>query len=56
MTAGRFRAFLGVAMVFLGLVQATLYGVQHEWVPTGLGVLFALLGGAYCWAEVYAAA
>ena len=43
-------------MVVLGLVQITLSSVQHEWVPTGLGVLFALLGGVYCWAEVYAAA
>lgn len=41
-------------MIVLGLVQAALFAVQSEWIPTALGFFYSLLGAGYIWAEVYA--
>lgn len=50
------KTIIGIAMVGMGLVQASLYAVQSEWIPTGLGIFFSLLGIVYLWAEVYSTA
>ncbi|WP_157972460.1 hypothetical protein [Saliphagus sp. LR7] len=50
------KTAIGIAMVGIGLVQVSLYAVQSEWVPTGLGVFISLLGIVYLWAEVYSTA
>ncbi|MEZ3168528.1 hypothetical protein ABNG02_14490 [Halorubrum ejinorense] len=47
------RTIIGIAMVGMGLVQASLFAVQSEWIPTGLGIFFSVLGIVYLWAEVY---
>lgn len=49
----RQRTLIGGAMIVLGLVQAALFAVQSEWIPTALGILYSVLGIAYLWAEVY---
>ena len=49
------RAIIGVLMVGVGLVQAALFAVQADWIPTALGMIYSLLGVAYLWIEVYAA-
>lgn len=55
MASRRLKTIFGVAMVGMGVVQASLYAVQNEWVFIGFGVFYSLLGIAYLWAEVYAA-
>ncbi len=50
------KTAIGIAMVGIGLVQVSLYAVQSEWIPTGLGVFISLLGIVYLWAEVYSTA
>lgn len=50
----RLKTLIGVAMIGLGLIQASLYIVQNEWIPTGLGLLYSVIGIAYLWVEVYA--
>jgi len=50
------KTFIGIGMVGMGLVQASLFAVQSEWIPTGLGILFSLLGIVYLWAEIYSPA
>jgi hypothetical protein len=49
------KRVIGIAMVGMGLVQASLFAVQGEWIPTGLGIFYSLLGIVYVWAEVYTA-
>jgi len=46
------KTITGVAMVVMGVAQASLFAVQSEWIPTGLGIFFSLLGIVYLWAEV----
>ena len=53
MASRQLRTIIGVAMVGIGLVQAFLYAVQTEWIPTGLGIIYSLIGIGYLWAEVY---
>lgn len=53
MASRQFKTIIGGAMVGMGLVQASLFAVQSESIPTGLGILYSLLGIAYLWAEVY---
>lgn len=54
MASTRVKMVIGCAMIGLGLVQAALYLGDADWVPAGLGVLYAALGVAYLWAEVSA--
>lgn len=49
----RLRTLIGAAMIGLGLVQTSLYGVQGEWIPSVFGLLFTSIGVAYLWGEVY---
>lgn len=51
----RLKALIGVAMVGLGLFQAGSFALQSEWLPMVLGLLYAAIGTAYLWAEVYTA-
>ena len=53
MALRRHRALIGAGMVIVGLVQVVLFAVESRWLPTGLGTLYAGLGVAYLWAEVY---
>jgi hypothetical protein len=55
MESGYLKTIIGGAMVGIGLVQASLFAVQSESIPTGVGILYSLLGVAYLWAEVYTA-
>lgn len=55
MASRQFKTIIGIAMVGIGLVQVSLYAVQSEWLPTGLGAFYSLLGIVYLWAEVYTA-
>ncbi|MUV85400.1 hypothetical protein GJ631_02060 [Natronomonas sp. CBA1123] len=51
----RLRTLIGIAMVSLGLVQ-TVSGVLQDNLPFAtFGFLYALIGVAYLWAEVYSA-
>ena len=50
------KTIIGIVMVGMGLVQASLFAVQSEWIPTSLGIFFSLLGIVYLWAEVYSTA
>jgi hypothetical protein len=51
----RLRTLIGLAMVSLGLVQ-TISGVVQDNLPFAIfGFLYALIGVAYLWAEVYSA-
>lgn len=50
----RLKTLIGLAMVGIGLVQVGLFARESEWIPTGLGLLYAGIGIAYLWAEVYA--
>lgn len=52
MATRRTRSIIGLAMIALGVVQASLYGLQSEWIPTALGGVYTLLGVVYLWAEV----
>ena len=52
----RRNALIGLAMVALGLVQAGSYVVRSDWVFSFFGLLYALIGVGYLWAEVYAPA
>lgn len=54
MKPSRLKTLIGVAMIGLGLVQAILYARQSEWIALALGLLYAGIGMAYLWAEVYA--
>ncbi|SDR02851.1 hypothetical protein SAMN05216278_3335 [Halopelagius longus] len=49
------NTIFGIAMVVVGLVQAALFAKQSQWVPTGLGIFYSLLGIVYLWTEVYTA-
>ena len=49
------KTLIGVAMVGLGLVQAGAFALQSKWLPMVLGLLYAVIGTAYLWAEVYTA-
>ncbi|MBZ6493466.1 hypothetical protein [Natrinema longum] len=49
----RHRAIIGVAMVLLGLVQAGSSVVGSDWQFAVFGLLYALIGIGYLWAEVY---
>lgn len=49
------KTIIGGAMVGMGLVQASFFAVQSEWIGVGLGILYSLLGIAYLWTEVYTA-
>lgn len=49
------RTIIGVLMIGIGLLQASLYAIQTEWIPTILGIIYSLLGIAFLWAEVYTA-
>ena len=51
----RLKALIGVAMIGLGLFQAGSFALQSEWLPMVLGLLYAAIGTAYLWAEVYTA-
>lgn len=53
MASRQLKTVFGVAMMGMGVVQASLYAMQNEWVFIGLGVFYSLLGIAYLWAEVY---
>lgn len=50
------KVIIGIVMIGVGLVQAALFTVQSEWIPTGLGLSFSLLGVMYLWTEVYSTA
>lgn len=51
----RLKTTVGLAMVGLGFVQATLFGLQSDWVATGFGLAYAVIGMLFLWAEVYTA-
>ena len=51
----RLKTLIGVAMVGLGLFQAGSFALQSDWLPMVLGLLYAAIGTAYLWAEVYTA-
>ena len=42
-------------MVGIGVVQASLFAIQAEWIPTLLGVIYSVLGIAFLWVEVITA-
>ncbi len=49
----RLRTLLGLAMVGLGALQTAIFALQGELIPMALGFLFALIGVAYLWVQVY---
>ena len=51
----RLKTLIGVAMVGLGIFQAGSFFLQSDWLPMVLGLLYAAIGTAYLWAEVYTA-
>lgn len=53
MASKRLKTMIGIAMVGVGVVQAALFTLQQEWFPMILGLLYAGIGVAFLWAEVY---
>ncbi|MCY4732104.1 hypothetical protein KY092_16195 [Natronomonas gomsonensis] len=49
----RLRTLIGIAMVSLGLVQTVSGVVQDNFPFAVFGFLYALIGVAYLWTEVY---
>lgn len=49
----RRRTVISAAMVVLGLVQAVWGALQSEVIYSLLGSVYAFIGIAYFWAEVY---
>ena len=47
----RLKALLGIAMIAVGLFQPGLFARQDEWMATGLGILYPVIGIAYLWAD-----
>ncbi|MFB1064300.1 hypothetical protein [Natrinema sp. H-ect4] len=54
MVEKKHKAIIGVAMVLLGLAQASSYVVQRNLGFAIFGLLYSCLGIGYLWAEVYA--
>ncbi|MFC6765317.1 hypothetical protein [Natrinema soli] len=54
MVQKRHKAIIGVAMILLGLAQASSYVVQRNLGFAIFGLFYACLGIVYLWAEVYA--
>jgi 1,4-dihydroxy-2-naphthoate octaprenyltransferase len=52
----RLATLIGLAMIALGLIQAGSFAVQSDWIFSFLGLVYAILGVAYLWAEVYSTA
>ena len=55
MASKRLRTVVGVLMIGIGLVQASLFAMQAEWIPTLFGVIYSVLGIAFLWVEVFTA-
>ncbi len=53
MASRQFKIIIGVSMVGIGLLQASLFMMQSERIPVGLGIFYSVLGIVYLWAEVY---
>lgn len=49
----RLAILSGMAMVALGLIQAGSFAIGGDWKFSFLGLVYAILGVAFLWAEVY---
>lgn len=56
MVGRRTRTIIGLAMITLGLIQVGSFAVQSNWIFSFLGLIYAILGVVYLWAEVYSTA
>ena len=56
MEEGRLRKLIGMAMVALGLIQVGSFGLAGDWIFSFFGLIYAIIGVAYLWAEVYSPA
>ncbi|EJN60601.1 hypothetical protein SAMN04487950_2046 [Halogranum rubrum] len=52
----RLKILIGFAMVSLGLIQAGSFAVGGEMIFSFLGLVYAIIGVAYLWTEVYSPA
>jgi len=56
MEEGRLRKLIGMAMVALGLIQVGSFALAGDWIFSFFGLIYAIIGVAYLWAEVYSPA
>lgn len=49
----RLKTFIGLAMVALGLIQVASFGISDDPLFSAFGLLYAVIGAAFLWTEVY---